>query len=422
MTPPPLSPPVVVVGGGPAGLTAALAAAEAGARVLVLEKNQSLGRKLLLSGNGRCNLTNEEPDAFALADRYGRQGRALVGPFQAFGPAAVREWFAARGLQTKVEDRGRVFPVTDKAQSVLDALTRDFRRLGVSVRYGAVVRGLYESPEVETARRRLGGVILPSGPLAARAVILAAGGSSHPETGSTGDAWRWLESLGEPVRRPESSLVPVKTKEGWVRDLQGLAFADLKITPRLDGQPLKPVRGRVLFTHFGLSGPLVLAQSAAWRDLAKTGRLTWSLDWFAGEDEGALDRRIQELLKARPRAGLASALDSLAPGRLVEFWLTRAGQALKSPAAAWSREGRRAFVQAAKGLTLTWAGLMDPSWAVSASGGLDPGAVDFRTLRLKAWDNLYAVGDVLDFDRPSGGFSLQVCWSTGLLAGRASAG
>jgi len=408
----------IVVGGGPAGLFAAIRACECGLQTLLLEANDELGRKLIISGGGRCNFTNNDPDPVHLAERYGKKGRALVGPFRAWSPQDVVSWFNARGLATKEEDLGRMFPENDEAGAILDVLIREARKLGVSLRTGTRVEGLVQTGNQE---RSIAGVKVQAATIETCSLILATGGTSHPETGSTGDGWRWLEKLGVAVRRPESHLVPVKVKESWPKENPGLAWPEARITPRLTKGTTNPVKGRVLFTHFGLSGPLVMAQSGKWRDFAKDGPLTLELDLFPALDVGSLDRALAQAISARPNAQLVNAFSSLMPSRLFKSLAPLVAIDSATPGNALPRESRKAFADLLKKLSLSFDGLMDSSWAVTVNGGIDPGLVDFRTMRLKDWANLFVVGDLLDFDRPSGGFSLQVCWSTGRLAGEGAA-
>jgi len=273
-------------------------AAELGASVLLVEKNLTLGKKLLISGGGRCNFTNAEADVRALAAHYGEAQHALLSPFTKFSSTAALEWFAAQGMASKVEENLRAFPADDQARSVLAALEGYTARGRVRMRVGTEVTGLETIP----GNTSIAAVTTRHERLVAQNYFLATGGTSRPETGSTGDGFRWLSDLGLKVRYPEPSLVPVAVKEPWVADLAGLAFADAGLEAWVAGERLEARRGKLLFTHFGLSGPLVLnfaTELARWRTkTARRGDLTLRVDFFPQLDPKALDRQLVELLAA----------------------------------------------------------------------------------------------------------------------------
>jgi len=458
---------VVVVGGGPAGMIAAGRAAACGARVTLLERNRRLGRKLLITGGGRCNVTNDVVDRHELVTRYaGRTGaraegrgdgraRGLHSVFARFGPAEMRAFLRDYGLQTRVENEGRVFPVTDRAASVRSVLERYLAEGGVEVRTGCGVAGVRVeqtdagarrdlevavdpgiavdvraaghggSPHAAAApgRRRVAGVLLCSGAVVnADAVILATGGISRPETGSTGDGYRWLAELGHRVRVPEPSLVPIAVRESWPTQLQGLALGEVKLTALLDERPQLHATGKLLFTHFGLSGPLVLNVSSALAEVAQGGPVALDLDLFPSTDGGELDRRLQTLLADSSRRKLRNALGAMVPPRMAGVLLERASVDPDLACHSVPKEARRALVGTMKRLRLTFDSLLGADRAVVSSGGIDPDEVDFRSMASKRYPNLFVTGDLIDVDRRSGGYSLQLCWSTGWVAGETAAG
>lgn len=411
---------LIVVGGGPAGLMAAGRAAELGARVLLLEKNPSLGRKLLISGGGRCNFTNAEADIRTLAGHYGEARHALLSPFHKFSPAEALEWFSLQGMPSKVEENQRAFPVDDRAQSVLSALERYCAKGGVEVRTGVEVTALEETSGAEGSRQ-IAAALTRRGRLEARRFFLATGGTSRPETGSTGDGFRWLQELGLKVRFPEPSLVPVAVKEPWVADLAGLAFPEAGLSAWVGTEKLETRKGKLLFTHFGLSGPLVLnfaTELSRWRTkTARQGDLVLKADFFPDRDQKALDKDLVALFQTQAGKKLKNALGSLVPPRLAPRLLVLAAADGDKALAQVTRAEREALAAALKGFPLTFKKLMDESRAVVSSGGLHIDEVDWRTMACKKVPNLAVGGDLLDINRPSGGFSLQLCWATGWVAG-----
>lgn len=401
-------------------MMAAGRAAELGATVLLLEKNHSLGRKLLLSGGGRCNFTNAEPDPRVLADHFGDARQALLSPFSKFPSTTALAWFENQGMPYKIEAQNRAFPANDQARSVLEALERYLARGQVKVRTGVEVQGLViEAQSLPT--RRVAAVKTRHETLTAERFLLATGGTSRPETGSTGDGFRWLMEAGLRVRYPEPSLVPVAVKEPWVADLAGLAFPDAGLSAWGGGQRLEARRGKLLFTHFGLSGPLVLnfaTDLARYRSkTARSGDLLLKVDLFPDLDQKALDRTLIDRFSLQPGKKLKNVLGGLIPPRIVPQVLALSSADPEKSLGQVTRVEREALVSTLQGFTLTYKKLMDESRAVVSSGGLSIDEVDWRTMACKKVPNLLVTGDLLDINRPSGGFSLQLCWATGWVAG-----
>ncbi|AFG37793.1 NAD(P)/FAD-dependent oxidoreductase [Spirochaeta africana] len=422
---------VIVIGGGPAGMMAAASAAERGASVLLLEKNPEPGRKLLLSGGGRCNFTNVEPDVHRLTARYGAAGKSLISPFSKMGPREVLEFFASRGMPHKVEDNGRAFPATNKAESVLKVLLAEMRTHGVKIRTGATVDALLVNGSIP-ANREVHGVRLGSTRITARTVITAAGGLAYPETGSTGDGFRWMQRCGHSIVHPEPSLVPVIVHEPWIAELQGLAFPEIRIAVLAGGRVLERVTGKILFTHFGLSGPGILNLASRIADAAASNPdkpVRISLDFFPEDDGGSLDRHLQQLFAAAPKRKLKNLLDELLPPRLtarilaaaVDTGTTSITDIASITGSSVPRQLRKRLVQLMQDFRVTYKGLQSEDWAIVSRGGIPCNEIDFRTMQSKLVSGLYAVGDMLDINRPSGGYSLQICWATGFVAGCAAA-
>jgi predicted Rossmann fold flavoprotein len=402
----------IVIGGGPAGLMAAGRAAENGARVLLFEKNSLLGRKLLLTGGGRCNLTNAEFDKNIFLSKFKEAKKYLFSPFAKFGVEETIEFFEQQNLPTKIEAEKRVFPISDKAQDVLDTMISYLRRGGVEIKTNSVVSGF------EVVDGKIIGVRLQSGEVVqADAFVLATGGKSHPETGSTGDGFAWLKEIGHNIIQPDLALVPIKIKETWVHKLSGLALPEAKINLWQNNKKQKSVQGKMLFTHFGLSGPLILNTSKAIGQLLKTGSVIVSLDLLPELDEVVVDKKVQEIFSENSNKKIKNCLDGLITPALSPTLLELAEIDSEKFVNKISREERLKMVGLLKYLPMTVTGLMGVENAIVTSGGVDLKEIDFKTMRSKLYPNLYIVGDALDIERPSGGYSLQLCWTTGYVAG-----
>lgn len=398
-------------------MMAAGRAAAGGCRVILLEKNSEPGRKLLITGGGRCNVTNGETRRHVLVEKYGPGGKVLHGLFARFGPEELRRFLSSRGLETVVEAENRVFPATQNAASVLQVLRAYMAEGGVDVRAGHVVTAI-EVEEQPGGGSRIGCVRAGDRVFRAASCILATGGTSHPETGSTGDGFRWLRELGHRVREPAASLVPVRVREGWVRALQGIALEDVRLTATAASGRISE-RGKLLFTHFGLSGPLVLNMSTPISRLGPSGEVRLSLDLYPALDHAELDRRLLDAVSAAPRKNLSNTLPpelGLAAS-LIRAVLDQSQVASETTGAEMTRAARRSIAATLKSFTLTFDGLLGSRHAVVSSGGAELDEVDFRTMRSRRYENLYLAGDILDFQRRSGGYSLQICWSSGWVAG-----
>lgn len=436
---------VVVVGGGPAGMMAAGRAAERGRRVVLLERNPVLGRKLVLTGGGRCNITNNISDRHELTSRYGDRGVFLHSLFARFSAEDTRRFFQDCGLDTKVEAEGRVFPVTESAYTVRDVLIDYMRSGGVRVRTDVTVSALETAPwqrdgssdggDTNTARV-IGVRTSRKEVITGAAVVLALGGSARPDTGSRGDALPWLQALGAPVRIPDAALVPIRSGDDWVRRLQGLALSDAELiveqAPRTgaggdaggvdDSRWDHAVRvlrrrGKVLFTHFGLSGPAVLNAAAAIREAADAGPIRILINPLPGRDPAALESELVAEAQSHGKRSISRVLRDSLPPRLADAVLAVAGIDGRTRLAVVSRTQRRVLIRVLTGIPCRYDGLMGPDKAVVSSGGVHPSAIDFRTMELRRVPGLRVLGDMIDFNRQSGGYSLQICWATGWVAG-----
>lgn len=400
---------LIVIGGGASGMMAAGRAAQRGKRVLLLEKNKALGEKLKITGGGRCNITNAERDVQLLLKNYGPAGKFLFSPFSQFGVAETFEFFESRGLPLVVEEHKRAFPKSHRALDVFRVLETYIS--SVTVKTGAAVKKIHREGDRITGVE-VGGVRYTAG-----SYILATGGMSHPETGSTGDGFSWLAALGHTVATPTPSLVPLAVRESWVKKLSGISLPDVKITFFVDGVKSFAKAGKILCTHFGISGPLILNNSAAVSDLLHTGEVTAHIDLFPKQDAGALERTIIAIFDDNKNKSLKSVAKLFLPEGTVKGILPLTTIDPETKAHSITKEQRKSLVRLLKSLPLTIMGLMGLDKSVVVDGGVDLREIDMRSMRSKKYANLYVTGDLLHIRRPSGGYSLQLCWTTGWVAG-----
>jgi predicted Rossmann fold flavoprotein len=407
---------VIVVGGGPAGMMAAGTAAEKGAKVILLEKNWTLGKKLLITGGVRCTMTNSEIDNRKLIDKFKDDGKFLFSAFSQWSVKETLDFFHKKGINTKVEDELRVFPVSNSARSVWDALVAYMEKYRVTVRSN--------SPAIGIAREdgALVGIKLRNKKIVrGRAIIIATGGTSRPDTGSTGDGYAWLKNIGHTIIEPLPSLVPLALKESWVKRLAGVKLDNIKITIFQNNQKQKVVKGKILFTHVGISDPTALNMSNDVGELLKYGDVVLSLDLFPAEDSGALNIKLLKLFKERNNKKFRNALSDFIPAALAPIIIELSGINKEKQCNAVTREERLTLVDLLKGISIHVDKLLGAEKAIITSSGVILSEVDFKTMRSRLFANLYLVGDILNIDRPSGGYSLQLCWTTGFVAGKAAA-
>lgn len=414
----------IVIGGGPAGMMAAISAAEVGKKVLLLEKNSHLGKKLLITGGGRCNVTNSEFDIRKFLAHYKDSDKFLFSAFTQYGVKDTLDFFHTHDMPTKVENEGRTFPVSDSARSVYNVLVKEMDRLGVTVLMGVKVIGFdivkathgeYKT-HINHVSIEVAGTPIN---LTAKKYILATGGTSHPETGSTGDAYPWLTSMGHTVIIPKPVLVPVVIQDRWVKDLQGVSFSGIKLTVYADGEKIVTKKGRMLCTHFGITGPTVLNTSKKISDLLDAKKkVTIQLDLLPEFDHGTLNAKLQDVFTQNKSKMIKNTLGSMIPQAVVETVLALSKVSDSIVCSQVSREERMALIDAMKKMTMTVSGLLGEDKAIIASGGVPLTEIDFKTCSSRVCDNVAPIGDLLDIDRPSGGYSLQLCWTTGYVAGK----
>lgn len=404
---------LIVVGGGASGMMAAGRAGERGLRVLLLEKNKQLGNKILITGNGRCNILNAIEDEHMLLEKYGSSKRFLYSLFAQFGEKDAFNFFDSRGLPLVIEEYNRVFPKSQSALDVVHFLADYMHRGNVEVRTECAVSG------VRIKDNSIESILCGEEVLTATEYIFATGGVSHPETGSTGDGYKWLKQLGHTVADPTPSLVPLAVKEHWVKELSGVSLEDMKITFFVDDEKEFKLNGKLLFTHFGISGPLILNSASKVSKLLPTGVVTAVIDMFPKIDSGDLERQIISIFDVNKNKTLKNIISDLVPAGMSKGILILLSQYMdmETKVHSVSKENRKKIVNLFKALPITITGLMGLDRAIVADGGLPLTEVDMKTMRSKKVNNLFVTGDLLHINRPSGGFSLQLCWSTGYVAG-----
>lgn len=408
---------VIVIGAGAAGMMAACQAALCGARVLLLEKNEKAGKKIYITGKGRCNFTNacETEDFF---ENVPQNASFLYSSVYSFDPHAVIEWFEAHGVRTKIERGLRAFPQSDHASDITRCLEKEMRRLGVEIRLNTEVEKLLLSDSLN----EVGGVCLKGGArLFSRCVIVAAGGLSYPSTGSTGDGYRFARETGHTVGRLSPSLVPFEVQEEDIRKLQGLSLKNVVFTVYGRKQKLFREMGEMMFTHFGVTGPLVLSASARVQDAIAASSLQAQIDLKPALPQEKLDARILREFDANRNRSLRNALRGLYPSTLVPVIIERAGIDPEKPVHDVTAAERKALILHTKQFALTITALRGFGEAVITHGGVSVRQIDPGTMESKLVQGLFFAGEVLDVDALTGGFNLQIAWSTGHAAGAAAA-
>ncbi|HYH67895.1 MAG TPA: NAD(P)/FAD-dependent oxidoreductase [Urbifossiella sp.] len=401
----------IVVGAGAAGLVAATHAAERGRRVLLLEKGRKPGVKILMSGGTRCNITHD-CDARGIVEAFGPNGKFLHSALAALGPREVVALFEAEGVATKVEETGKIFPVSDRAVDVLEALLNRLRRSGAVLATSEPATGIAALPEggfrVTTATRTV----------TAEKVLITTGGKSYPGCGTTGDGYGFAAAFGHTVTATRPALVPLTVQPAWVAELRGITLPDVTLKVTENGKVLTSRRGSTLFAHFGLTGPAPLDVSRAVSGHPAPATLVLEVDLLPGEPEPHFDEYLRAESLASGKKQLAGVLAEKLPRRVCDQLLTLCGMPAERKAAALSKPDRQALVAAVKRLRIPLRGTLGFEKAEVTAGGVSLDEVDSRTMQSKRQPGLYLAGEVLDLDGWIGGYNFQSAWSTGWLAGR----
>ena len=409
---------VIVVGGGAAGMFAAIAAAKNGHQVTLYEKNEKLGKKIFITGKGRCNITNAA-DMEELFDAVVTNSKFLYSSFYGYTNQNVIDFFEDAGVPVKIERGNRVFPISDHSSDVIRALEREMKKVGVKVCLNTEVKS------VEAEKGKFNKVVLKDTTTqTADACIVATGGLSYRSTGSTGDGFRFAENVGHKVTQCFPSLVPMETKEPWICELQGLSLRNVE-AKILDGKKeLYKDFGEMLFTHFGVSGPLIISASSyvGKKFMDKNGQkkeLTLEIDLKPALTEEQLDQRVLRDFEENHNRQFKNAITKLFPTKLIPVMLELGGIDPEKKVNSIEKEERKQFVHLIKHFRMTLTGLRDYPEAIITRGGVNVKEIDPGTMESKLVKGLYFAGEVLDLDALTGGFNLQIAWSTGYAAGNA---
>jgi predicted Rossmann fold flavoprotein len=405
---------IAVIGGGPSGMMAAVRAAEVGASVVLIEKNENLGKKLLITGGGRCNLTNLNIANRELVNLYGEGGKFLYSAFNNFNVQDVIGFFDSRGVKIKEEDDGRIFPVSDRALDIRLVLTELLKKNKVEVLKSVQVNGFdIKDKKIEKIKTTKGYVV-------ADKIVLCVGGKSYPATGSVGDGFIWAKNAGHKINELKPSLTPIVIKELWVKKLQGLSLEDIEISIYEKGKKKISSQGEIIFTHEGISGPLVYNLSRTLRGL-DLKRIKLRIDFIPKNNFKELDNILIDKLIKEGKKSCRNIMGDIISDKLVLVILDLLKIDKNKKGYEINKEERRGLVKNSKDLEFEVSGLSGFDKAVVTAGGVSLKEIDPRTLKSKIINNLFFAGEILDIDGPSGGYNLQVAWSTGYLAGQSAA-
>lgn len=410
---------VLIVGGGAAGMMAAVTAARQGDEVSLFEKNEKLGKKLFITGKGRCNITNAA-DIEAFFRAMNSNPKFMYSGFYSFTNDQVIQFFEDLGVQTKIERGDRVFPVSDHSSDVINALSREMKRLGVQIYLHSEVRELLieEMSDADGTEMTVSGVVLASGKkIRGDSVIVTTGGASYPSTGSTGDGYRFAKACGHKVTDLLPALVPMEVKEWYAGELMGLSLRNIEIKITDGKKKLYEEFGEMLFAHYGVTGPVILSASSVVGKRLKQKELTLHIDLKPALAEEQLDKRVLRDFESNHNRQFKNAVDGLFPAKLKPVMVELSGIPEEKKVNEITKEERLKFVRLIKDFTMTLTSLRGYNEAIITKGGVSVKEIDPGTMESKLVHRLYFAGEVLDLDAMTGGFNLQIAWSTGYLAG-----
>ena len=402
---------VVIIGGGPAGMMAAGQAGERGARVLLLEKNKNLGLKLLATGHGRCNITNTMADNKQTISVYGPNSKFLFSAFSRLSVYDTLNFFSSLGINTKTEDNGRVFPESDRATDVQSAFIKYLEERNVETRLDVEVKDIIAKDKIIKKVQ-----LSDNEEILGKNFIIATGGKSYPTTGSTGDGYTWLQSLGHTINTLRPALTSVVVKEDIVKKLEGLSPENIEISVFKDKKKIISKRGDIVFTKDGISGPAIINTSSRIGALI-SGSVELQVDFHPDIEANDFEKKIQKDFHNNNNKMFKNYLPVLAPPKLAPVILELTGINEEKPVNNITKEERQSLVRVLKEFTLEVKELKGFEKAMLTAGGVDVKQVDPKTMRSKLYENLFLAGEILDLDGPTGGYNLQICWSTGYTAG-----
>ena len=406
---------VAIIGGGPAGIIAAIRAGQLGAKVVLIEKNEKLGIKLLMTGGGRCNLTHIEKNLREFCAKFGKEGDFLLSPFSVFGTKETMDFFENNGLELK-DEKGNIFPISEKSKDVLNFLINLLKKYKVDVLLST------EVADIEKKGKLISSIVLMNGKeIKANQYIISSGGRSYPSTGSSGDSFIWAKRLGHDIVDTKPALTPIETKEQWTKTLQGISLDDVGISFSCNQKNEIEGRGDILFTHFGFSGPLILNMSRTVGDLLEKGKVKMAIDLFPSKSIEQLDKFLIGLFNKNRKKHISKYLNDLFPEKLSDFILNFSSIPYERISNDITKEERIRLVKFMKKIDITVLGLLGFDKAMATHGGISLKTIDSKTMKSKLINNLYFAGEAINLDGPCGGYNLQMCWSTGYIAGQNAA-
>ncbi len=403
---------VIIIGGGASGMMTGAVSSSRSKSVLILEKNRRLGEKLKITGGGRCNITNALFDVGLFLKKYGKAEPFLYSPFSIFSAKDTFTYFESLGLPLTIQARNRVFPKTEKALDVYKVLKNKLNKNEVIVKNNCQVKDISFQDGLITE------VLTNQGAFRAKSFVFATGGVSHPETGSTGDGFKFLKKLGHTVQNPTPSVVPIEVYDEWVHLLSGLSLSFMKITFFLDQKKQFSKTGKILFTHFGLSGPLILNSASQIGSLLQSGEVTAYIDLYPDTNLGSLEDKVIKTFNNNKNKIFKNILKEITPegtSKAIETLIDFMDIGIKVHSI--TKENRKKIVQLLKALPVCVTNLMGYDKAVITAGGVSLSEIETKTMQSKLYKNLYITGDLLNINIPSGGFGLQICWTTGYVVG-----
>lgn len=404
---------LIVIGGGPSGMMMAGRASELGAKVLLLEKNKTLGKKLRVTGGGRCNITNAELDIRKFLENFPESKEFLFSPFSKFSSKDTFTFFEKKGLPLIIEARKRAFPKSQKAKDVFSTLEKYLRKNGVEIKTNTQIISISkEANKIKSVKTKKNEFFY------SKNFAIATGGMAAPTTGSTGDGFKWLKKLKHTIKKSNPNVVPLTTNDKWIHRLSGLTLSFMTIRFYQEGKSKIKKTGKILFTHFGISGPLILNSAFEVKKLLNKGNVIASIDMFPDTEENDLDKKILKLFGKNKNKVLKNILPELIHKNLAKELLNLPDIKLtEKEANSVTKEERKKLVKKLKNLEFEITGTLGMDKAVITNGGIILEEVNFKNMTSKLYPNLYLLGDILNINRPSGGFSLQLCWTTGWVAG-----
>lgn len=400
---------IAIIGAGPAGLMAGIRAGELGAKVILIEKNKRPGLKLLTTGGGRCNITNAIFNPKELAEMYGLNGKFLISAFNRFGAKEVVDFFNDRGVFTKIEKINQVFPESNRSTEILNTLISEFKKNGGKLITEANVRNIVST---ESHIEKI--VLNNNEEIEAKNYIMATGGRSYPDTGSTGDAYLWLKKLGHNIVTTQPALSPIIVRENLVKKLEGLSLNDVTLSLYENDKKLKSLTGDIIFTGTGVSGPAAMNLT---RHINGTEKLSLKIDFLPDYTLESLDEHLRDIFTRHGTKLFRNSLDGLVPPKLQYLLCDLLSISTEKTASVINRDERKALVNFLKNLNLKIQSIGGYDKAMVTRGGVALNEVNPKNMQSKIIDNLFLAGELLDLDGPSGGYNLQICWTTGYVAG-----